>query len=66
MPSRVCPDCEVEMEQVEYSTDGSAGSTSRVRIDDPRKGGPLGIGGKAYLEAYLCEDCGLVRFYATE
>lgn len=66
MPKRVCPDCDVELEQVDHSTEGSAGGSGRVSIDDPRKGGPLGIGGTEYLEAYLCEDCGLVRFYAGE
>ncbi len=52
------------MEQVDYSTAGAAGATSRMRIDDPRTSGTLGVGGMTYLDAYLCADCGLVRFYA--
>jgi hypothetical protein len=52
------------MEQVDYSTAGAAGATARARIDDPRESSTLGMGGKTYLYAYLCEDCGLVRFYA--
>ena len=64
MPRHRCPDCDVAMEQVDYSTAGAAGATTRARIDDPRKSGTLGMGGKTYLYAYLCEDCGLVRFYA--
>jgi hypothetical protein len=36
-----------------------------MRIDDPRRSGTLGVGGKTYLEAYMCRDCGLVRFYAV-
>ena len=52
------------MERVDYSTAGAAGATARARIDDPRESGTLGVGGKTYLDAYLCADCGLVRFYA--
>jgi hypothetical protein len=64
MANHRCPDCDVTMEQVDYSTAGAAGATSRMRIDDPRKSGTLGFGGKTYVDAYLCENCGLVRFYA--
>ena len=64
MPGHRCPDCDVAMERVDYSTADAAGATARARIDDPRESGTLGVGGKTYLEAYLCADCGLVRFYA--
>jgi hypothetical protein len=66
MAEHVCPDCSVAMQRVDYSTAGAAGNTTGMRIDDPRKSGTLGIGGKTYLEAHLCTDCGLVRFYAVE
>ena len=65
MSDRVCPDCDVALEQVDYSTAGVAGATSRMRIDDPRRSGTLGVGGKTYLEAHMCRECGLVQFYAV-
>lgn len=64
MSPRTCPDCDVALERVDYSTAGAAGGTARARIDDPRTSGTLGFGGKTYLEAHLCTECGLVRFYA--
>jgi rubredoxin len=65
MSDRACPDCDVALERVDYSTAGVAGATSRLRIDDPRESGTLGMGGKTYPEAHLCRECGLVRFYAV-
>jgi len=56
----------VALEWVAHSTAGTAGSTTRIRVDDPRKFGAFGIGGETYLEAHLRPDCGLVRFYAVE
>lgn len=62
--ARTCPDCDVPLERVEYSS-CTHGVTLRVR--DPDSDGVLsrlGIGGKRHLDAYLCPECRLVRFYA--
>lgn len=64
MSRRICPDCERGMQRVDHSSAGAVGTTARIRIDDPRKSSTLGLGGKTYLQAYLCTGCDLVRFYA--
>ncbi|WP_148415262.1 hypothetical protein [Haloferax sp. KTX1] len=61
MPSRTCPDCDVSMASVGHKTTYN-GDGLRVDTD----GGLLGaldIRG-SYVQAYVCESCGLVRFYA--
>ncbi|WP_254821082.1 hypothetical protein [Haloglomus halophilum] len=62
MPTRTCPDCSVTLQRVDYS---AGPHNESIRIDDPDADGLLGVvGGNAYLDAYLCGECGLVRFYA--
>ncbi|WP_327052551.1 hypothetical protein [Halomicrococcus gelatinilyticus] len=56
-----CPDCDVSMEPVDHQT--SYGGDG-VRIET--SGGVLGaldLKG-THLDAYLCPECNLVRFYA--
>jgi hypothetical protein len=59
MPS--CPDCEVEMDEVDHKStyDGES-----LRIDTA--GGILGAINLRtdYLQCYVCPECGLARFYA--
>jgi hypothetical protein len=62
--SRRCPDRDVSLERVDYS---SCTHGTTLRIEDPRSSGTLsklGVGGKEYLKTFVCPDCGLVRFYA--
>lgn len=58
---RRCPDCEVAMERRSYTT-SFQGETIVVR--EGRRGllDRLGLGGQS-AAAYVCPDCGLIRFY---
>lgn len=61
MPARTCPDCDVSLEAVDHMTTYS-GDGVRIETD----GGILGalnLRG-SYAQAYVCESCGLIRFYA--
>ncbi|WP_157972742.1 hypothetical protein [Haloprofundus halophilus] len=56
-----CPDCDVSMEGVNHETTYNGDG---IRVDSG--GGILGaldLKG-SYVDAMLCPDCGLVRFYA--
>ena len=60
---RRCPDCSVPMKSVSHKTTYN-GDGIRVKSG----GGILGaldLKGK-YVNAYVCPECGLVRFYAGE
>ena len=46
-------------EAVKYSTADGGGAD--LQIDDPRESGAFGIDGMTGLEAYFCEECGLVQ-----
>lgn len=59
MPRSVRSDCKMSMKQVKYSTADGGGAD--LQIDDPRESGAFGIDGMTGLEAYFCEECGLVR-----
>ncbi|WP_224268592.1 hypothetical protein [Haloprofundus salinisoli] len=56
-----CPDCDVSMEEIDHKTTYNGDG---IRVGSG--GGILGAldlkGG--YVDAYLCRECGLVRFYA--
>jgi hypothetical protein len=63
-PSRRCPDCDVPLEEVHYDVTHRG---NKIQLDDPDSGGilsKLGIGNSTYAFAYVCSECGLVRFYA--
>ena len=60
--SRHCPDCEVEMEATEHKTTYK-GDGIRIDTDGGILGNLLQLRGK-YANAYVCPDCGLIRFYA--
>lgn len=56
-----CPDCEVEMEATEYKTTYK-GDGIRIGTDGGILGNLLQLG--KYADAYVCPECGLIRFYA--
>lgn len=60
--SRHCPDCEVEMETTEHKTTYK-GDGIRIDTDGGVLGNLLQLKGK-YVNAYVCPECGLIRFYA--
>jgi len=66
--ARRCPDCDVALERVDYSTSTQDyGIEHKLRIKDPEADGVLariGIGDQRNVDAYLCPECRLVRLYA--
>lgn len=63
MATRNCPDCDVALEETQYDANQRG---NKIRLND-RGGGvlsKLGVTGSSYAYAYVCPECGLVRFYA--
>lgn len=58
---RRCPDCDVTMERRSYTT-SFQGEGIVVHRNGGGLLGRLGLGGEP-ATAYVCPDCGLVRFY---
>lgn len=64
MTDHRCPDCDVAMREVDYS---SCTHGTGINITDPDRAGVLarlGLTGTVHAHAYLCSECGLLRFYA--
>ena len=59
-----CPDCDVPMEAAEYM---NSLESEPLKLKTEREGvlGSLGFGGETPLEAMVCPECKLVRFYAV-
>ncbi|UPW00688.1 hypothetical protein M0R88_00960 [Halorussus gelatinilyticus] len=63
MSPRRCPDCDLPLEEVQYDTNAGR---NKIRLNY-RDGGilsKLGVTSNTYAYAYVCPECGLVRFYA--
>lgn len=63
--NRECPDCDVALEAVDHQAGADVPSES-ISIAAPDAGLTSvrpGVG-KRYLDAFLCTECGLIRFYA--
>jgi hypothetical protein len=61
---RDCPDCKVEMEQARVTAGGYS-----MNIKSERQEGLLskiGIDKNIPVQAYICPDCRLVKFYASK
>jgi len=60
-----CPDCGVDLERATPMT-ALDHEKVRLRTDEPREGilGSLGAKETVDVAAYICPDCGLVRWYA--
>lgn len=61
---RDCPDCEVEMEQARVTAGGYS-----MNIKSEREEGLLskmGIDKNIPVQAHVCPDCRLVKFYASK
>lgn len=58
MPSRTCPDCDVGMNRATQETTNDA---AKLRVGSrQRLHGRYG----SKLQAFVCPECSLVRFYA--
>lgn len=60
--ARVCPDCESELERVDYDVN-SRGDMLRIPSDEGVLG-TLGFKSATTIDAYLCLECNRVLFYA--
>ena len=60
-----CPDCGVSLERATPMT-ALDREKVRLRTDEPREGilGSLGAKETVDVFAYICPECGLVRWYA--
>jgi len=63
MSERTCPDCGVQMEETNVTTEG----VGDLYIETDRDSGVLdrlGVGYQTPVQAVLCPECGLTRLYA--
>lgn len=61
---RRCPDCGVEMGEVDFRM--SNAYQPHVKLPERSEGilGSLGVKERRDVTAFMCPDCGLLRFYA--
>ncbi|MCU4799085.1 hypothetical protein OB920_01690 [Halobacteria archaeon HArc-gm2] len=62
--SRRCPDCDVVMGEVDFQM--SNAYHPNVKLPERSEGilGSLGVKERRDVSAFMCPECGLVRFYA--
>ncbi|WP_237718865.1 hypothetical protein [Halogranum rubrum] len=65
-PQRRCPDCGVTMERTKPVVAGAGEEVVKLRTSERKKGllGSLGMKESLRVDAYVCPECGLTRFYA--